>query len=152
MNGVGKNCTSSIRGALHRVLRRSPPHLRKGTTMEIPWRSLLFWTPRTLTFLFALFLSLFALDVFGEGNGFWKTLLALFVHLIPTWIVLGVLAISWRSGLIGTLLCFALGTYYLATTWGRFHWSAYVLISGPLFLIGTLFLVDWHFQARLRHE
>ena len=39
-----------------------------------PSKQLLFWTPRILGILFALFLSMFALDVFGEGYGFWGTL------------------------------------------------------------------------------
>ena len=118
--------------------------------MDIPWKPIFFWTPRVLTLLFAVFLSLFALDVFDEGLGFWRTLLALFMHLIPTWIVLVALAISWRWGLVGTLIYSALGAFYLIFFWGRFHWSAYVLISGPAFLIGVLFLIDWLNQARLR--
>ena len=120
--------------------------------MEIPWKPILFWTPRVLTICFALFLSLFALDVFGEGLGFWKTLLALLIHLIPTWIVLAILAASWRWGWVGTVLYAALGVTYLVMAWGRFHWSAYVLISGPLFLLAGLFLVDWlsRDQARVR--
>jgi len=111
--------------------------------MNHPWKLILFWTPRALCVLFAPFLSIFALDVFDEGFGFWKTIVALFMHLIPTWIVLAVLAISWRWGLMGTLLCSALGAFYVIYFWGRFHWSAYVLISGPLFLISALFLIDW---------
>jgi hypothetical protein len=100
--------------------------------MEIPWKPLLFWTPRVLCLLFAVFLSLFALDVFNEGYGFWKTILALLVHLIPTWIVLAVLAISWRWEWAGALLFACLGTWYLLSTWGRMHWSAHLVISGPL--------------------
>ncbi len=41
--------------------------------MKRPMKQFLFWSPRVLTILFALFLSLFALDVFGEGYGFWAT-------------------------------------------------------------------------------
>ena len=37
--------------------------------MNRPIRQFLFWSPRVLTILFALFLSLFALDVFEEGYG-----------------------------------------------------------------------------------
>ena len=97
--------------------------------MEIPWKPPLFWTPRVLCLLFAVFLSLFALDVFNEGYGFWKTILALFMHLVPTWIVLAVLAISWRWEWAGALLFACLGTWYLISTWGRMHWSTYVVIQ-----------------------
>jgi hypothetical protein len=122
---------------------------RKAVTMDTPWKPLLFWTPRVLTVLFALFLSLFALDVFNEGYGFWTTILALLIHLIPTWIVLAVLVVSWRWGLVGFVAYTALGAYYIVTVWGRMHWSVYPVIAGPLFLLGALFLVDWLYQVRL---
>ena len=50
-------------------------------------RTLVFWTPRFFGVLFALFISMFALDVFGEGRGFWETTLALLMHLIPAFAV-----------------------------------------------------------------
>jgi len=112
-----------------------------------PW---LTWTPRILCLLFAVFLSLFALDVFGQGYGFWETVLALLMHLIPTGIVLVVLAVSWRWERIGAILFMALGIWYLLTAWGRFHWSAYVVISGPLLLIGVLFLASWLNRTRIQ--
>jgi hypothetical protein len=115
-------------------------------------KRLLHWVPRILCILFAGFISLFALDVFGEGYGFWKTILALLVHLIPTWITLIVLAISWRREWVGGVGFSALGLTYLVMFWGRFQWSAYALISGPLFLIGILFLLNWHCRRELRAE
>ena len=57
-------------------------------------KKILFWTPRILGILVAIFISLFALDVFGEGYGFWETLAALAMHLIPTSIVLIILALA----------------------------------------------------------
>jgi hypothetical protein len=39
--------------------------------MKGPVRRLLFWSPRVLCVAFAIFLSLFALDVFSEGLGVW---------------------------------------------------------------------------------
>jgi hypothetical protein len=118
--------------------------------MSITSRRLLFWTPRILCILFAVFLSLFALDVFDEHLGFWKTLLALAIHLVPTWIVLGVLALTWRREWVGAILFNLLALWYLVTAWGRFHWSAYALISGPLCVVGILFLLNWIRRADLR--
>jgi hypothetical protein len=109
---------------------------------------MLFWTPRLLSILFAIFISLFAFDVFGEGYGFWATILALLMHLIPTGIVLLVLALAWRWEWIGGLLFIGLGLLYLARFQGQ-HWSAYVALSGPLFLIGVLFLLNWLYRAEL---
>jgi hypothetical protein len=36
-----------------------------------------------------------------------------------------------------------LGAFYLVAFWGRFHWSTYLIIAGPLFLLGALFLLGW---------
>jgi hypothetical protein len=47
-------------------------------------KRILLWAPRALSILFIAFLSLFALDVFGEQVGFWRTVLALTMHLIPS--------------------------------------------------------------------
>src|SRR5689334_11501145 len=93
----------------------------------------LFWAPRILCILFAVFVSLFALDVFGEGHGFWQTCLALLMHLIPTGIILLALVVSWRWEWVGAILFTAFGALYLFFFWGRFHWSVYVLLSGPSF-------------------
>ena len=114
-------------------------------------KRLLFWAPRILCVLFAAFVSLFALDVFDQGYGFWETILALLMHLIPTTgIIVVVLVISWRWEWVGGVLFTALGALYLVMFRGRFHWSAYLTISGPLFLVGVLFLVNWLYRAELR--
>jgi hypothetical protein len=104
---------------------------------------LLHWAPRALGLLFAAFLGVFALDVFGEGYTFWRTVLALTMHLIPAAVVLAALAVSWRWPWAGGLLFPALGAWYLVTTRGRFPWSTYAVIAGPLFLLGLLFAIDW---------
>ena len=113
--------------------------------MKTSLKQLLFWTPRILCLLFAAFISIFAADVFGAGYGFWKTILALLIHLIPTGIILVILAISWRWEWVGGTLFTALGALYLIMFWGRFHWSVYLVIAGPLFLVGVLFFLNWLF-------
>ena len=118
--------------------------------MKKPVNQWLVWTPRALGILFAVFLSVFALDVFGECHGFWKTILALLVHLVPSGIILVAVAIAWRWEWIGGLMFIGLGALYLLLAGGRFHWSVYAMIAGPLFLVGVLFLVNWRFRAELR--
>jgi glucose-6-phosphate-specific signal transduction histidine kinase len=113
-------------------------------------KRVLFWTPRVLSILFALFLSLFAFDVFDEGYSFWEAILALLIHLVPVYIVVIVLVLAWRWEWVGAILFTALALVYLVATWGRFHWSAYLGISGPLVLLGVLFLFNWIYRAQLR--
>ncbi len=102
-----------------------------------------FWAPRILTILFAVFLSIFALDVFGETAGFWKTTGALLMHLIPTALILLVLAVAWRREGFGVIVFTILGVFYIVTTWGRFPLSVYFTIAGPMFLLALLFLANW---------
>jgi hypothetical protein len=120
--------------------------LKEVTTMNGPVKRLLFWTPRVLCIVFAIFISLFALDVFSEGYSFWKTILALMIHLIPTVVIVAVLAVSWRWEWIGGILFIFFGAFYIVSFWGRFPWVTYLVISGPLFLIGVLFLINWFYR------
>jgi hypothetical protein len=106
-------------------------------------KKVLYWTPRILAALFAVFISLFALDVFGEGYSFWETLAALLMHMIPTALVLAALFVAWHWELVGGLLFLFLGGSYIILFGGRAHWTVYLLMAGPLMLIGTLFLAHW---------
>ena len=118
--------------------------------MTKPVKKLLFWAPRIICILFAAFLSLFALDVFEEGQGILKTIIALLIHLVPVYVVVIVLILSWRWEWIGAILFVGLGVFYIAWAWGRFTLVAYFGISGPLFLVGILFLLNWIFRKELK--
>jgi hypothetical protein len=118
--------------------------------MKEPVKRLLFWSPRILCIAFALFISLFALDVFGEGLGLWKTILALLIHLIPTAFIVVVLAVSWRWEWVGGVLFIAVGILYLSNPRTWHHPSWIVVISGPLFVVGALFLLNWWKGAEIR--
>ena len=118
--------------------------------MNTIMKRVLFWTPRVLCILFAIFLSVFALDVFSEGYGLWQTIGALLLHLVPTSIVVIVLLIAWRWEWVGTVLFSALAVFYVVWTWGRFPLVTYLAMSGPLVLISVLFLFNWIYRAQLR--
>ncbi len=106
------------------------------------------WTPRVISIGFVLFLSLFALDAFS-GGPWWAMLGAFLIHLIPSFLLLGAVAIAWRHEWFGALvfLCFAAG--YVAMVGLDRPWSWYVGISAPSALVGALYLVSW-FQKRSR--
>jgi ABC-type molybdate transport system permease subunit len=109
-------------------------------------KKLLTWLPRILVILFAVFVSLFALDVFSEEKGFLQTIIALLIHLIPTYIIVIILILSWRRVLIGAVIFPLLGISYLFMGWGRINWPAFALISGPLFIIGILYYLNWIYR------
>ncbi|MGL2964422.1 DUF7670 domain-containing protein [Flavobacterium sp. RSB2_4_14] len=106
------------------------------------------WLARVLSICFALFVSIFALDVFEENLEFWDKALAFLVHLTPTYLVLLVLFIAWYKELLGAIIYSILGILYIIIAWGRFDWTAYLFISGPLFCIGTLFFISWKQNRR----
>ena len=119
-------------------------------------KGLLFWLPRGLSMAFIVFLSLFALDVFGEQQGVWTTLVALSIHLIPSLVLIGVLVVAWRWEWVGAALFGAAGAFYVLTLLPRPHpalavkalWSA--TIAGPAFVIAALFLLGWLKHDELR--
>ena len=120
--------------------------------MTAPLKRFLFWTPRVLCLLFAAFISVFALDVFEGHHGSLETTIALAMHLIPTAAILLILALSWRWEWVGAAIFPALGIFYMVAFAGRFHWSAYASIAGPLLLLGALFLINWIFHAELHRR
>jgi hypothetical protein len=106
-------------------------------------KRMVYWAPRILCIAFAGFISLFAMDVFEGQMDIWHRALALTMHMIPTALVLVALAVAWRWEWIAAVAFPALAVLHLVMMWGRLHWSAYVLIEGPLLLVGALFLASW---------
>jgi hypothetical protein len=121
--------------------------------MENRTGRVIYWTPRVLSILFLLFLALFSLDVFDTDLGFWGTVAGLFMHNIPALVLLAVLIVSWKHEIVGGVVFILAGMVYIVWLlktilgdtphqWDILSWS--FTISGPAFLIGTLFLVGWY--------
>lgn len=85
--------------------------------------------------------------MFGEGYGFGETVLALLIHLIPTYLVVMALVIAWRWEWIGAAIYGALAVFFLLMSGGR-SWG----LSVPVFLVGFLFLLDWKCRIRSRNS
>ena len=117
-----------------------------------PAQQLLYWTPRALGIAYAVFVSLFALDVFNETQGVWRTILALLMHLIPTFLILLVLVLSWRREWVAGAAFIAMAALYVISVWNRpfVNWSTILLVAGPLVLAGALFLLNWRYRDTLR--
>jgi len=110
----------------------------------------LYWSPRVLGILFALFLSLFALDVFGPGVGLWRSILGFLIHLIPVYLVVIALVLAWKRAWLGAILFPALALAYVLSFGAGNDWTAYALIPGPLLLVGLLFLLNWTYRGQLQ--
>lgn len=102
------------------------------------------WSPRVLGILTALFLGIFALDAFGEGRGFLASLPGFLVHLLPTFIVLAVVALAWRRAWLGALAFAILAALYAVST-RRIDW--FLVIGVPLLVVSALYLASWRWRA-----
>jgi len=111
----------------------------------------IFWTPRILAILFIIFLAIFSLDVFGNDYTFWETVTGLFMHNIPSLILLIVLIISWKHEIVGGIGFILAGILYIVFVlinviktgfeWYYLLWA--VQISGIAFFIGILLFIGW---------
>lgn len=122
------------------------------STERGPARQLLYWTPRALGIAFVVFISLFAMDALNEGEGFWGKGLSLLLHLIPTLLLILVLALSWRREWVGGILFTGLAVLYVVWAWNQpfARWSTLLLIAGPPALTGVLFLLNWYDRVKQR--
>jgi hypothetical protein len=110
-------------------------------------RRLLLWSPRILGILVSLFIGLFALDAFGRGKSFVQALPDFVLHLIPAFMLLALVGASWRREWIGGAFI-GLAVLYAMTT-ARDHLDWMLLISGPLVVVGALFVWSWLRHAEL---
>lgn len=116
----------------------------------------IYWSPRILGLLFVLFLMMFSLDVFGEGLSVSQVIIGLFIHNIPALFLLIILIISWKYEIVGGVVFILAGLLYILMLalnprfeWYMISWS--IIIAGPAFLVGFLFILNWQ-KKRLHKE
>ena len=100
---------------------------------------LLLWSPRILGILVSLFIGMFAFDAFRRGKPLSAALPEVVMQLIPAFVLLGVVAASFRRQWIGAGAFIGLAGVY-AVTMPKGHLDWMLTISGPLLVVGTLFL------------
>lgn len=105
----------------------------------------LLWAPRIAGIAMGLFLGLFALDAFEEGKVLYEAIPAFLIHLIPSFGVLAVVALSWRFPLVGAVAFLGLALTYAISVHWRIDWIA--VIATPLVVIALLFVASWHYRA-----
>ena len=102
----------------------------------------IYWSPRILSILFIIFLSVFALDVFGAYSG-WDLAVALFMHLLIPIALLIALIFAWRFDIVGIAAFLAFAAYYVYEAgWNR-DWTVYAVIVAPALIISLLFWLSW---------
>lgn len=111
----------------------------------------IYWTPRILAIIFILFLALFSLDVISPEFTLLQIAVGLFMHNIPVFILLAVLLISWKYEIVGGVVFILAGVLYTAMILMNglrhppdgFVLMSLLIIAGPAFLIGILFMTNW---------
>jgi hypothetical protein len=111
-------------------------------------RTLLLWSPRILGTLVCLFLGLFSLDAFGAGKTLAQALPDFAMHIAPVLVLLAVVVVSWHWAWVGGLVFTGLAAVYAYSARGHVSWIP--VISGPLLIVGVLFLWSWIRHRDLR--
>jgi hypothetical protein len=116
--------------------------------MDATSARLLLWSPRILGILVSLFIGMFALDAFNEGKPFFQAILDFVIHLIPAVVLLALVVASFRWEWIGGVAFIGLAIVY-AMTMSRDRLDWMLLISGPLAIVGALFVWSWFHHGKL---
>lgn len=101
-----------------------------------------YWLPRILAIVFILFVSIFALDVFMEDYTLLETIVALFMHLIPTFVLIAVTILAWKKEFAGGIAFIILGLLFTVFFNTYQELVGFLIISLPVFVIGILFLIS----------
>ena len=112
--------------------------------MKKSLKNFFLWSPRIIGICFILFLSLFAFDAFELDMPLWKQMVGFLIHLIPNYLLMIVLIISWKYNRIGGVIFILLVMLYIIFTWGKFDLWTYFIIAGPPTLIGFLFILQYY--------
>jgi hypothetical protein len=110
-------------------------------------QNLLLWNARLLGIAVSVFLGLFALDALEPGKPLPTAFGDLAIHLLPALAVLAIVVVSWRRPWIGGIAFLALAVAYALRVPSRLDWI--LAISGPLMVVGLLFLWSWRTSLRV---
>ena len=119
--------------------------------MEKGINKFIYWTSRILSIIFICFLALFSLDVISPELSFWQIVVGLFMHNIPVFVLLIILLISWKYEIVGGIAFILAGILYtalmlmrmLANPFQGYMLVSILIIAGPAFCIGILFIINW---------
>lgn len=109
------------------------------------------WLPRIICILAILFISMFALDVFDPALTIWQQIVALFMHLIPSFVLAGFLFIAWKwekiGGILFTLIGIVMSPFIFQSNFKMNHsvWislEVILMITFPFIVVGVLFIIS----------
>lgn len=115
------------------------------------------WIPRIICILAILFISLFASDSFAPSLTLKEQLIGFLIHLIPSFILLILLVITWKWELVGGIIFASIGTvmspFVFMMNYNRNHsigmsLGIIALITVPFILTGILFIISHYLKKK----
>ena len=115
------------------------------------------WAPRILCILSIAFVSLFALDAFGHGNPILEQIGDFLMHLIPSFILAGLLLFAWKKELWGGIIFLIIGLILSPFIYKmNFNMnqsvtqslSVVALITFPFVIVGFLFILSNYLKKK----
>lgn len=118
------------------------------------------WIPRIICILAILFVSMFAFDVFSPDLTIWQQIIALLIHLIPSFILTGILIIAWKWEKIGGIILTSTGVilcilvFYLNYKRNGFSFVQSLINASilclPFVIAGILFIISDRRKQRIQ--
>jgi hypothetical protein len=110
------------------------------------------WIPRILSILGILFISIFAFDAFAPGKSLLTEIRDFAIHLIPSFVLLFFLILSWKHELAGGILFLLAGLLFIPLIYSinyqrtQSFWMALgivLIINLPFIITGILFILSY---------
>lgn len=99
------------------------------------------WLPRILAIIFIIFISLFALEAFSGGATFPNAIMPFLGQLIPSFILIIILILSWRRSAVSGWIFILAGVAFMFYFNSYRFLTSFLIISLPPIIIGVLFLL-----------
>jgi hypothetical protein len=102
---------------------------------------ILYWTPRIITILAILFMTMFSFDVFGGNEPLSRKLLGFLMHNIPVLILIAILIVAWKWEIVGGLLfivAFGASCILFRSFSGN---PGSLIVTTPFLITGVLFII-----------
>ena len=119
------------------------------------------WAPRIICMLAILFLSMFAADAFSPELTIWQQLLGFLIHLIPSFVLVAILVLSWKREIIGgiffTVIGIVLTPVIFSLNYKMNHsvglsLGIVAMVTLPFIVAGVLFVLSYFYHKKNRQS
>jgi len=123
--------------------------------MKISTR-VLHWLPRIICIMGILFISMFSIDALNSELTIWQQIWSLSMHLIPSFVLILLLLLSWKRELIGGIIFMIIGLGFSPIIFihnfkmNQSIWMSLGVISVitiPFAIVGVLFILS-HYRKK----